>query len=164
MNLEGSSTFFFLFILLLVDQCVYGYKTNNAKPVSKVHKLSRDAFPHDFVFGIVASAYQVEGEALKGCRGPNIWDVFVKIPDLIPNNATGDVTDHDYHHYKEDIDIMKEHNFDVYRFSISWSRIFLNGAGDINWEGNGDRVKNWFTFNEPRVVAALGFDTGSQAP
>ncbi|KAL5995996.1 Beta-glucosidase 44 [Asimina triloba] len=28
----------------------------------------------------------------------------------------------------------------------------------------GDRVKNWFTFNEPRVVAALGYDDGSFAP
>ncbi|KAG6519131.1 hypothetical protein ZIOFF_022620 [Zingiber officinale] len=222
MNLKGSSsTFFFLFILLLVAECIYGYKTNNAKLVSKVHKLSRDAFPHDFVFGTAASAYQVEGEALKGGRGPSIWDAFVKIPGLIPNNATGDVTDDEYHHYKEDIDIMKEHNFDAYRFSISWSRIFPNGTGAINWEGvdyydrlidnlilkgiipyvnlyhydlplalqneylgwlspkivdafadyadfcfkrYGDRVKNWFTFNEPRVVAALGFDTGAQAP
>ena len=28
----------------------------------------------------------------------------------------------------------------------------------------GDRVKNWMTFNEPRVVAALGYDNGFHAP
>ncbi|CAL5038081.1 unnamed protein product [Urochloa decumbens] len=28
----------------------------------------------------------------------------------------------------------------------------------------GDRVKNWMTFNEPRVVAALGYDDGRFAP
>ncbi|XP_078170628.1 beta-glucosidase 1-like isoform X2 [Carex rostrata] len=28
----------------------------------------------------------------------------------------------------------------------------------------GDRVKNWMTFNEPRVVAALGYDDGQFAP
>lgn len=28
----------------------------------------------------------------------------------------------------------------------------------------GDRVKNWFTFNEPRCVAALGYDNGFHAP
>nr|GLL36270.1 beta-glucosidase 1-like [Ipomoea trifida] len=28
----------------------------------------------------------------------------------------------------------------------------------------GDRVKNWFSFNEPGVVAALGYDTGFFAP
>jgi beta-glucosidase len=28
----------------------------------------------------------------------------------------------------------------------------------------GDRVKNWFTMNEPRCVAALGYDNGFHAP
>lgn len=28
----------------------------------------------------------------------------------------------------------------------------------------GDRVKNWMTFNEPRVAAALGYDNGFFAP
>ncbi|MBA0551480.1 hypothetical protein Golob_022363 [Gossypium lobatum] len=28
----------------------------------------------------------------------------------------------------------------------------------------GDRVKTWMTFNEPRVVAALGFDNGINPP
>ncbi|KAK3183684.1 hypothetical protein Dsin_030970 [Dipteronia sinensis] len=28
----------------------------------------------------------------------------------------------------------------------------------------GDRVKKWFTSNEPRVIAALGFDGGSNPP
>ncbi|KAL9266082.1 Beta-glucosidase 44-like protein [Drosera capensis] len=116
---------------------------------------------------------------------------------------------------------MADLNFDAYRFSISWSRIFPEGTGRINWEGVayynrlidymidkgitpfanlyhydlpealekkylgllspqvvndfadyadfcfatfGDRVKNWMTFNEPRVVAALGYDGGSFAP
>ncbi|KAG6480141.1 hypothetical protein ZIOFF_063619 [Zingiber officinale] len=218
---ESFLLFFFSFILLFLVQCTSGYKTNNVKPTSRVHKLSRKVFPDDFIFGTAASAYQVEGEALKGGRGPSIWDEFVKIPGLIPYNATGDVTVDEYHHFKEDIDIMKEYNFDAYRFSISWSRIFPNGTGDINWEGvdyynrlidrlilkgitpyvnlyhydlpltlqneylgwlspkivdafadyadfcferYGDRVKNWFTFNEPRVAAAMGYDTGFHAP
>jgi Glycosyl hydrolase family 1 len=42
--------------------------------------LSRASFPKGFVFGTAASAYQVEGMALKGGRGPSIWDSFVKIP------------------------------------------------------------------------------------
>lgn len=28
----------------------------------------------------------------------------------------------------------------------------------------GDRVKNWMTFNEPRIVAALGYDNGINPP
>ncbi|RWW68603.1 hypothetical protein BHE74_00023868, partial [Ensete ventricosum] len=35
---------------------------------------------------------------------------------------------------------------------------------DFCFERFGDRVKNWFTFNEPRVVAALGYDSGFHAP
>ncbi|XP_047325362.1 beta-glucosidase 44-like [Impatiens glandulifera] len=183
--------------------------------------LSRKSFQKDFTFGTATSAYQVEGMADKGGRGPSIWDVFVKIPGIVANNATADVTVDQYHHYKEDIDLMKMLNFDAYRFSISWSRIFPNGTGKVNKEGVayynrlidymvkkgitpyanlnhydipqaleekylgwldrevvkdfadyaefcfktfGDRVKNWMTFNEPRIVAALGYDNGLFAP
>ncbi|URD79839.1 Glycosyl hydrolase family 1 [Musa troglodytarum] len=117
----------------------------NPRFAAGAHQLNRDAFPEGFVFGTAASAYQVEGMALKGGRGPSIWDAFVRIrkfysfvlvtAGMIPNNATADVSVDEYHHYKEDIDIMKKFNFDAYRFSISWSRIFPNGTGSINWEG-----------------------------
>uniref|UniRef100_A0A0D9V1F0 beta-glucosidase n=1 Tax=Leersia perrieri TaxID=77586 RepID=A0A0D9V1F0_9ORYZ len=177
--------------------------------------LSRRSFPAGFVFGTAASAYQVEGMALKDGRGPNICDAFVKIPGEIANNATADVTVDEYHRYKEDVNIMKSMGFDAYRFSIS------AGTGKVNWKGVayynrfinymvkigitpyanlyhydlpvalevqyggllnrkvveafadyadfcfktfGDRVKNWFSFNEPRVVAALGYDDGRFAP
>uniref|UniRef100_A0A2N9GKE1 Beta-glucosidase n=1 Tax=Fagus sylvatica TaxID=28930 RepID=A0A2N9GKE1_FAGSY len=170
--------------------------------------LSREKFPKGFVFGTATSAYQVEGMAHKAGR-------------IVANNATGDVSVDQYHRYKEDVDIMAKLNFDAYRFSISWSRIFPNGKGKVNWEGVayynrlinyllkrgitpyanlyhydlplelekkykgllsdqvvkdfadyadfcfktfGDRVKNWMTFNEPRVVAALGYDNGLFAP
>ncbi|KAI3956986.1 hypothetical protein MKX01_001020 [Papaver californicum] len=183
--------------------------------------LSRESFPKDFVFGTAASAYQVEGMAKKDGRGPSIWDVYVSVPGNIANNATADVTVDQYHHYKGDVGIMKYLNFDAYRFSISWSRIFPYGTGKVNWRGVayynrlidymlqqgitpyanlyhydlpdalekkykgllshdvvkdytdfadfcfktfGDRVKNWMTFNEPRVVAALGYDNGFIAP
>ncbi|KAL5721993.1 beta-glucosidase [Ranunculus cassubicifolius] len=197
-----------------------------SKPhVSHVHfdtgGLSRESFPNGFVFGTATSAYQVEGMASKEGRGPSIWDVFIKIPGTIVNNATGEVSVDQYHRYKQDVDIMQKLNFDAYRFSISWSRIFPNGKGKVNWKGVayynrlidyllqrgitpyanlyhydlpealekqykgllsrnvvndfadyadfcfktfGDRVKNWMTFNEPRVVAALGYDNGIFAP
>ncbi|KAG5007541.1 hypothetical protein JHK85_026083 [Glycine max] len=145
--------------------------------------LSRDTFPKGFLFGTATSAYQVEGMAHKDGRGPSIWDVFIKKPGIVANNGTGEVSVDQYHRYKEDIDLMASLNFDAYRFSISWSRIFPNGTGQVNWKGVayynrkdfadyaefcfktfGDRVKNWMTFNEPRVVAALGYDNGFFAP
>jgi beta-glucosidase len=42
--------------------------------------LSRAAFPKGFVFGTATSAFQVEGMAASGGRGPSIWDPFVHTP------------------------------------------------------------------------------------
>jgi len=35
---------------------------------------------------------------------------------------------------------------------------------DFCFKTFGDRVKHWFTFNEPRIVALLGYDGGSIPP
>ncbi len=35
-----------------------------------------------------------------------------------------------YHHYKEDIALFKEMGFDIYRFSVCWTRIFPTGLED----------------------------------
>ncbi|CAO1943793.1 unnamed protein product [Urochloa humidicola] len=86
--------------------------------------LSRAAFPEGFVFGTATSAYQVEGAAFTDGRGPSVWDAFAHTPGNIVGNQNADVAVDQYHHYKEDVDIMKRMNFDAYRFSISWSRIF----------------------------------------
>ncbi|BAT96099.1 hypothetical protein VIGAN_08298100 [Vigna angularis var. angularis] len=43
--------------------------------------------------------------------------------DKILDRSNGDVSIDQYHHYKEDIEIIKELNMDAYRFSIPWSRI-----------------------------------------
>ncbi|MCG4878225.1 family 1 glycosylhydrolase, partial [Eggerthella lenta] len=41
-----------------------------------------------------------------------------------------------YYNYKEDIRLLKEMGFKVYRMSISWSRIFPNGDDEYpNEEG-----------------------------
>lgn len=42
--------------------------------------LSRASFPKGFVFGTATSAYQVEGMATGGGRGPSIWDAFAHVP------------------------------------------------------------------------------------
>ncbi|CAJ2628154.1 unnamed protein product [Trifolium pratense] len=217
---ECSYFMFLLFFIVVVVGSV-----NGVEVAETVHLdtggLSREVFPKGFVFGVATSAYQVEGMAHKEGRGPSIWDVFIKKPGIVANNGTGDVSVDQYHRYKEDIDLMANLNFDAYRFSISWSRIFPNGTGKVNWKGVayynrlidymlekgitpyanlyhydlplalelkyngllsrnvvkdfadyadfcfktfGDRVKNWMTFNEPRVVAALGYDNGFFAP
>ncbi|KAJ0098781.1 hypothetical protein Patl1_21336 [Pistacia atlantica] len=97
--------------------------------------MTRKSFPDGFIFGTATSAYQVEGMASKDGRGPSIWDVYVHQPGHIAKNATGEVAVDQYHRYNEDIDLMKKLNFEAYRFSISWSRIFPKGTGKVNWKG-----------------------------
>ncbi|GJM96334.1 hypothetical protein PR202_ga13158 [Eleusine coracana subsp. coracana] len=124
--------------------------------------LSRASFPKGFVFGTATSAYQVEGAAASGGRGPSIWDAFAHTPGTVSALArlAHGFTNHLLTFsisccneqemllatkmgtlqwtntiYKEDVDLMKALNFDAYRFSISWSRIFPDGEGKVNQEG-----------------------------
>lgn len=72
-------------------------------PNPEIHNtggLGRQGFPAGFVFGTAASAYQVEGMAKQGGRGPSIWDAFAAIPGTIAGNGTADVTVDEYHRYK----------------------------------------------------------------
>ncbi|KAL4359277.1 hypothetical protein AHAS_Ahas08G0061300 [Arachis hypogaea] len=100
--------------------------------------LNRSSFPEGFIFATSASAYQYEGAANEGGRGPSIWDTFThKYPEKIMDRSNADVLIDQYHRYKEDVGIMKYINLDAYRFSISWSRILPKGtlSGGINQEG-----------------------------
>ncbi|CAJ2654796.1 unnamed protein product [Trifolium pratense] len=104
----------------------------------QVGSLNRNDFPKGFIFGTASSAYQYEGAASEGGRGPSIWDTFThRYPEKIDDGKNGDVAVDSYHRYKEDVAIMKDMNLDAYRFSISWSRVLPNGklSGGINQEG-----------------------------
>ncbi|KAK8930860.1 Beta-glucosidase 13 [Platanthera zijinensis] len=104
-------------------------------PETKPH-IGRANFPKEFVFGAATAAYQIEGAANKGGRGPSIWDTFThNFPDKIADKSNGDVAADSYHRYKEDVKLLKDLGLDAYRFSISWSRILPNGRGKINEEG-----------------------------
>ena len=47
---------------------------------------------------------------------------------------------------------------------VPWYREDYADFADFCFKMFGDRVKNWFTFNEPKVVASLGYDNGYFAP
>lgn len=85
-------------------------------------------FPKDFLWGASTSAYQVEGANLEDGKGPSCQDVK-KVPE---GTSELDVCADQYHRYKEDIKLMAEMGFKVYRFSISWSRILPEGTGAVN--------------------------------
>lgn len=95
------------------------------------------AFPNNFLWGGATAANQYEGGFDEGGKGLTITDLLTNgthtSPRRIckseeegcyyPNRIASDF----YHHYKEDIALMAEMGFNVYRMSISWARIFPNG-------------------------------------
>lgn len=99
-------------------------------------------FPKNFLWGGATAANQLEGGYDEGGRGLSIADA---LPGGKKRFEITDATDFDwtidsdkykypnhmgidhYHRYKEDIALFAEMGFKVYRFSISWSRIFPRG-------------------------------------
>lgn len=94
------------------------------------HKNSK-SFPKEFLWGASTSAYQVEGANLSDGKGPSCQDVK-KVPE---GTSELDVCADQYHRYKEDVALMAEMGFKVYRFSISWSRLIPEGTGEVNPKG-----------------------------
>ncbi|MEV7227020.1 GH1 family beta-glucosidase [Polymorphospora sp. NPDC051019] len=93
------------------------------------------AFPTGFTFGVATSAYQVEGAADTGGRGPSIWDTFTHEPGQIADGSTGDVACDHYHRYPEDVALMAGLGTDAYRFSVAWPRVQPDGTGPANPTG-----------------------------
>ena len=100
--------------------------------------MSKIQMPEGFLWGGATAANQYEGGWNEGGRGPSIADVLTggsvnkerrltpPIPledEFYPNHEATDF----YHHWKEDIKLFAEMGFKIYRFSISWSRIFPKG-------------------------------------
>lgn len=88
-----------------------------------------------FLWGSATAAYQCEGAWNEDGKGIGEWDEFSHGNPLNINGATGDVSCDFYHHYKEDIDLLKAGGQNTYRFSISWVRILPDGRGKVNQGG-----------------------------
>ncbi|KAG6590220.1 Cyanogenic beta-glucosidase, partial [Cucurbita argyrosperma subsp. sororia] len=104
----------------------------------RIDTIRRSSFPEDFVFGTASSAYQYEGDAFKDGKGPSTWDAYThKHPERIVDHSNGDKAVDEYHRYKEDVALMKNIGFGVYRFSIAWTRILPLGklSGGVNKDG-----------------------------
>ena len=98
-------------------------------------------FPDNFLWGGAMSANQSEGAYLEDGKGLSLVDIFPDVHhgrweafsdlkktlnrtyDFYPSHEAIDF----YHHYKEDIALLAEMGFKVFRTSISWPRIFPNG-------------------------------------
>src|SRR5699024_6429175 len=121
-----------------------------------VNKTARP-LPADFTLGSATAAYQVEGAANEGGRGPSIWDTYSHTPGNIWNADTGDLACNHYHLIETDLDLMVELGLDAYRFSIAWPRIQPTGVGPQNEPGLDfyDRLVDGLLARGIRPIATL---------
>ncbi|WP_312430140.1 6-phospho-beta-glucosidase [Lacrimispora sp.] len=120
--------------------------------------MSDFQFPEDFLWGGAISANQAEGAFREGGRGLSNIDVLphgvrrlevktgnVPQPELqkeeyYPSHEGIDF----YHCYKEDIALIAEMGFKVFRTSISWSRLFPDGDEEKPNQTGIDFYRNMF--------------------
>ncbi|MHC5215557.1 glycoside hydrolase family 1 protein [Enterococcus sp. LJL128] len=93
-------------------------------------------FPDNFLFGGAIAANQAEGGYLEAGKGLGICDVLPAGKERLlhiakeldpalyyPSHQGIDF----YHHFKEDVALLKEMGLRCFRFSINWPRIFPKG-------------------------------------
>jgi len=93
------------------------------------------SFPKDFVWGVSAASYQIEGAAYEDGRGLSVWDMLCRKPGAVWEGHSGDLACDHYHRYKEDVGLMKSIGVKAYRLSISWPRVIPGGTGTVNAQG-----------------------------
>ena len=96
---------------------------------------TRRRFPDGFLWGVATAAYQVEGGAHEGGRGPSVWDTFSHTPGKVHHGDTGDIACDSYHRLDTDLALLSDLGVDAYRFSIAWPRVQPTGTGAANEEG-----------------------------
>nr|AAT45375.1 AscB [Pectobacterium carotovorum subsp. carotovorum] len=103
--------------------------------------MSASTFPNGFLWGGAIAANQAEGAYLEGGKGLTTVDMIphgvnraagetgartafaLREDEFYPSHQAIDF----YHRYKEDIALMAEMGFTVFRTSIAWSRLYPNG-------------------------------------
>ncbi|CRY55933.1 cryptic 6-phospho-beta-glucosidase [Yersinia intermedia] len=103
--------------------------------------MAVSTFPDGFLWGGALAANQAEGACFEGGKGLTTVDMIPHGPhrlavklgqekrftlrddEFYPSHQAIDF----YHRYKDDIALMAEMGFTVFRTSISWSRIYPNG-------------------------------------
>ncbi|HDL8241675.1 TPA: 6-phospho-beta-glucosidase [Yersinia enterocolitica] len=103
--------------------------------------MSVSTFPDGFLWGGALAANQAEGACFEGGKGLTTVDMIPhgehRLAVKLGQEKRFTLRDHEfypshqaidfYHRYKEDIALMAEMGFTVFRTSIAWSRIYPNG-------------------------------------
>lgn len=114
-------------------------------------------FPDEFLWGASTSAYQVEGAYNEDGKGLSVQDMHCA-PE---GKSDFKVASNHYHMMKEDIKLMAEMGMKAYRFSIAWSRIIPDGAGEVNQAGidfYNDLINELVFYHIVPVVTMYHFD------
>lgn len=90
------------------------------------------SFPADFMWGAASAAYQIEGAYNEDGKGLSIWDALSE--GRIAHGDNGNISCDHYHHWKEDVALMKQIGLQAYRFSVSWPRV-IPAQGVVNEKG-----------------------------
>lgn len=139
---------------------------------------------NNFLWGGATSSSQYEGAYNIGGRGLSHLDWIRRVPKkddekIFPVNVTEkmyiDHKNHEkeynfafrrgsdfYHHYKEDIALMAEMGFKVFRMSIAWERLFPTGIEQKPLEDGVNFYHNVFTelhkYNIEPLVTMIHYD------
>lgn len=104
--------------------------------VRQEKSVARFSFPSTFKWGAASSAFQIEGGADADGRGPSVWDAaWARDPNLFYQRHSPAVAADFYHHFREDVAMMRELGLTSFRYSISWSRVLPQGRGRVNEKG-----------------------------
>lgn len=94
--------------------------------------MSKTSFPEGFLWGGATAAHQCEGAYNEDGKGLSIQDHLPKGIGEATDAPTEDnlklVGIDFYHRYAEDIKLLAEMGFKVFRMSIAWTRIFPTGV------------------------------------
>lgn len=103
--------------------------------------MANKTFPANFKFGVADSDLQTIGEDFTRQfedSEQTMWDTFAKTSGKVFNNDTPGQGIDKFHHYKEDVQILKELGINNYRTSISMARL-LKRNGEVN-----EKAVEWY--------------------
>uniref|UniRef100_A0A8C8R728 Lactase n=1 Tax=Pelusios castaneus TaxID=367368 RepID=A0A8C8R728_9SAUR len=104
------------------------------KTFANQSELERDTFVHDvfpngFLWGTSTGSFSVEGGWAEDGKGESIWDRFGH-QNHVHMNQTANVACDSYHKTDYDVYLLRGLQSKLYKFSISWARIFPTGIRD----------------------------------
>ncbi|KAB2609159.1 beta-glucosidase 24-like [Pyrus ussuriensis x Pyrus communis] len=156
--------------------------------------ITRDDFPSDFYIGVGTAATQTEGAAEEEGRGPsedikiikdlgvNAYRFSISWSRILPQGSlSGGINQRGVDHYNSLINELKSNGIEpfvtIYHFDMPQALQVKYGGylnrkfvqdfqdySDLCFKLFGDRVKHWFTINEPSSLAVYGYEIGIAPP